>query len=58
MPPKKKKQRKFTSQAQVKWAFANKKDFARKWAHRNIASSGRPFTRKLPKKRRGKRRSK
>jgi hypothetical protein len=53
MPAKKK--RRYTSKAQVGWAFANKKPFARKWAHRNIRDSGRPFTRKLPKKVRRKR---
>lgn len=44
------KKRGFRSKAQVGWAFANGKSFARKWAHRGIAASGRKkWKRQLPK---------
>jgi hypothetical protein len=45
------KKGRFRSKAQVGWAFANKKSFAKTWAHRGIRDSGRKkWKRKLPRK--------
>jgi hypothetical protein len=44
------KKGRFKSKAQARWAFANKKSFAKTWAHRNIRDLGKPFTKKLPNK--------
>lgn len=50
-----KKARRYASKKQVRWAFANKKSFARKWAHRGISDSGRKkWYRKLPRRSKGK----
>jgi hypothetical protein len=45
------RKRRFTSKAQVGYMFATHPQLARKFAHRNIADSGRKvWKRKLPKK--------
>lgn len=48
---------KYRSKAQVRWAFANHKSFARRWAHKAKVTQGKKvWYRKLPrKKNKGKR---
>ena len=46
-----KKAKRYLSKKQVKWAFATKQPFAKKWAHRGIRDSGRVnWYRGLPRK--------
>jgi hypothetical protein len=51
-----KKNKGYRSKAQVRWAFANKKSFARRWAHEAKMKKGKKvWYRRLPEKKRGKR---
>jgi hypothetical protein len=49
MGKKKSKKGKFRSKAQWRWAFANKKSWARRWAHRTPGGKKVRY-RKLPRK--------
>lgn len=51
-----KKKHTYHSKKQVRWAFANKKSFARRWAHEAKVKHGKKtWYRRLPNKKRGKR---